>query len=287
MAPSRIAIVAPSSPFDRSLFDQGLGAISRRFKVTFSERLFSVDRYLAGSDPDRRAEFQTALDADDVRAICVARGGYGAMRLLPRLKWPTRPKILVGFSDVTALHACAQKAGWRSIHGPVVTQLAKQPASVISRLVDLLEGKAIAPLSGTATFASGIAEGPLIGGNLSVLTSLIGTPYMPPLRGAILLLEDVGERPYRIDRMMTHLILSGLLEGVAGIVLGEFTACEEKDADYSSEDVLRSQIEPLGVPCVAGFPIGHGDVNQPVPLGARVTLDADEQSLTFLEGVAK
>jgi muramoyltetrapeptide carboxypeptidase len=130
---------------------------------------------------------------------------------------------------------------------------------------------------------SGVAEGPLLGGNLSVLSRLLGTSFLPQAQGAILLLEDTGERPYRLDRIWTHLALMGLFGRVAGIVLGEFIACEEKDADYSSADVLRELAAATGLPCAAGFPIGHGAVNEPVPLGARVRLDADARRLTFLE----
>jgi muramoyltetrapeptide carboxypeptidase len=128
-----------------------------------------------------------------------------------------------------------------------------------------------------------VAEGPLLGGNLSVVTRLLGTPFMPALDGAILLLEDQGERPYRLDRMWTHLQLAGVFERVRAIVLGSFTGCEERDAPYSSAEVLRELALATGLPCAAGFPIGHGEVNEPVPLGVRVRLDADARSLVFLE----
>jgi muramoyltetrapeptide carboxypeptidase len=148
----------------------------------------------------------------------------------------------------------------------------------------LLEAISPAPaLSGTLTYVGGVAEGPLLGGNLSVVTRVLGTPFMPTLDGAILLLEDQGERPYRLDRMWTHLQLAGVFERVRGIVLGSFTGCEERDASYSSAEVLHELALATGLPCAAGFPIGHGDVNEPVPLGVRVRLDADARSLTFLE----
>ena len=209
-----------------------------------------------------------------------ARGGYGAMRLLPSLRFTT-PKLLVGFSDVTALHLAAQKHGWRSVHAPVLTQLGKQPTDVVERLFAVLEGQPVSPLPGTRTVSRGVAEGPLLGGNLSVLTRLIGTPWMPELCGSVLLIEDVGEQPYRLDRMWMHLRLAGLLEGVRGVAFGEFTGCDEKDAGYTSADVLDELASKLGVPCAAGFRIGHGDVNQPVLLGAPVRLDADARTLSF------
>ncbi len=129
----------------------------------------------------------------------------------------------------------------------------------------------------------GVAEGTLVGGNFAMLTQLIGTPFLPPLDGAILLLEDVGERPYKLDRMWTHLELAGVFREVRGIALGTFTACEEKDAQYTSAEVLRDLAQATGLPCAAGFPIGHGDENEIVPLGARVRLDAGAKRLEFLE----
>jgi muramoyltetrapeptide carboxypeptidase len=123
----------------------------------------------------------------------------------------------------------------------------------------------------------------LLGGNLSVLTRLLGTPFMPSLDGAILLLEDQGERPYRLDRMWTHLRLAGIFERIRGIALGSFTGCDEPDAGHTSAEVLRELAQSEGLPCVAGFPIGHGDLNEPVPLGVRVRLEADAATLTFLE----
>lgn len=279
-----VAVVAPCGPFDRPSFDKGLAVLASRYRPVFSPRLFDAWRYLAGRDEARADELQAALDDDALPAVFLARGGYGAMRLLPALRL-SRPKPLVGFSDATAFHLAMQARGWRTLHAPVLTQLGRQPPDVVARLFDLLEGRPVAPLAGTRTVVPGVAEGPLVGGNLSVLTRLLGTPYLPSLRGAVLLLEDVGERPYRLDRMWTHLRLAGALDGVAGVVLGEFTGCEEKDADYTSADVLDELAQALGVPCAAGFVIGHGEVNFPVALGARVRLDGDRQSLTFLEGL--
>ena len=275
----RVAVVAPSGPFDRPSFDKGLEVLARRYRPVFTERLFETHRYLAGTDASRGAELQQALADDGIRAVFAARGGYGAMRLLPSLRFTT-PRLVVGFSDVTALHLAAQRHGWRSLHAPVLTQLGKQPADVVERLFALLEGQPVSSLPGLRTVAGGVAEGPLIGGNLSVLSRLIGTPWMPDLRGAVLLLEDVGERPYRLDRMWTHLQLAGVLDGVRGVAFGEFTDCDEKDASYGSAEVLDELVRTLGVPCAAGFRIGHGEVNQPVMLGAPVRLDADARTLS-------
>lgn len=284
-----VHVIAPAGPFDRPGFEAGLALIRQRYTPVHRPDLFESHRYLAGEDERRWDELSAALLDFHARALFCARGGYGAMRLLPDLPLADgAPSVLVGFSDITAVHLALQAVGRVSIHGPVLTQLGRQPPDVHERLFRLLESpEPPPPLIGTATYVPGTAEGPLIGGNLSLVASLLGTPYMPSLDGAVLLLEDIGERPYRVDRMWTHLRLAGVFERVSGIVLGDFTACEEKDAAYSFADVLRSLAQEVSVPCAAGFPIGHGAVNQPVPLGTLVRLDAGEARLTFLEGAVR
>ena len=283
----RVAVIAPASAFERGPFDAGLALLDARYRTEYGNGLFERRRYLAGSDDRRLAELHAALTDPGIRAVFCARGGYGATRLLRQLAASApagAPKPLIGFSDITALHLWLQAHGRISIHGPVLTQLPRLSAATCTRLFDLLESvRPAPPLAGTATYVGGVAEGPLLGGNLSVFTRLLGTPYLPALDGAILLLEDQGERPYRLDRMWTHLQLAGVFERVRGIVLGSFTACEERGADYTSDEVLRELATSTGLPCAAGLPIGHGDVNEPVPLGVRVRLDADAARLTFLE----
>ena len=276
----RVAVVAPSGPFDRPSFEKGLEVLARRYQPVFTERIFQTHRYLAGTDGARSTELASVLCDNAIRAVFAARGGYGAMHLLPSLRLSS-PKHLIGFSDFTALHCAAQKHRWRSVHAPVLTQLGQQPPEVVERLFALLEGNAVTPLTGLRTVSPGLAEGPLLGGNLSVLTRLIGTPWLPDFRGSVLLIEDVGEKPYRLDRMWTHLQLAGLFTDVRAIVFGEFTGCDEKDADYGSAEVLDELAARLGIPCAAGFRIGHGEVNQPVVLGATVRLDADARTLSF------
>jgi len=283
----RVAVIAPASGFERSAFEAGLAVIAARYRTEYSDGMFERERYLAGSDARRLAELRAALADPGIRAVFCVRGGYGATRLLAELAAHApqgAPKPLVGFSDITALHLWMQAHGRISIHGPVLTQLHRLALSTHARLFELLESaRPAAPLAGTATYVGGTAEGPLLGGNLSVLTRLLGTPFMPPLDGAILLLEDQGERPYRLDRMWTHLRLAGVFERARGIALGSFTGCEEPEAGYTSAEVLRELAQSEGLPCAAGFPVGHGEVNEPVPLGVRVRLDAAAASLTFLE----
>ena len=281
----RLGVVAPSGPFERERFDRGVAVLAGRYQVEVAPEAASRHRYLAGPDAARAASFQRFLDDEGIATIVAARGGYGAMRILPSLA-VRRPLTVLGFSDITAIHLAWQTRGYRSIHGPVATQLGSQPADVVARTFELLEGRQVEPLSGTEVVRAGVVEGPLLGGNLSLLASLVGTRWMPSLSGAVLLIEDVGERPYRLDRMWTHLALAGALDGVVGIVLGEFTDCEEKDATFTAREVLHELVSALGVPVLAGLPIGHGAVNHPVVLGAKVRLDATAKRLEFIEGLA-
>jgi muramoyltetrapeptide carboxypeptidase len=284
-----VAIVAPAGPFDRAALEAGLAILSKRYRVRYDERIHSRERYLAGDDNRRFAELTRALADPDIKAVFCARGGYGAMRLLPRLAaWaaehPLALKPLIGFSDITALHQWFQSNAIASIHAPVLTQLGRVPAESPQRLFSLLESTAPAqPLTGTETYVGGTVEGPLLGGNLSVFTRLLGTPFMSPLDDGILLLEDLSEQPYRLDRMWTHLELAGVFRKIRGVVLGQFIGCEPRDGGYTAADVLRDLAAATGLPCASGFPIGHGDVNEAVPLGVRVRLEADVARLTFLE----
>jgi muramoyltetrapeptide carboxypeptidase len=213
------------------------------------------------------------------------------MRLLPRV-WPNPNesaladvpgKLLVGFSDITALHAALQATGHVSIHGPVVTQLATQPPAIVERFFAMLEDATAPPPVAGTPMVGGVVEGPLLGGNLSIITRLLGTPWLPDLTGAVLLLEDVGERPYRIDRMWTHLRLAGVFERVRGFALGDFTDCEDAEGSFTLRDVLYDLVRETGLPCVGFLPIGHDAINVPVPLGTRVRLDGGAGTLSFLE----
>jgi muramoyltetrapeptide carboxypeptidase len=289
---ARVAVVAPAGPLDRDSLDAGLRILAGRYDVTWDPGLLSRTRYLAGDDHRRGAELAAALADPRIGGIVAARGGYGSMRILSHV-WPSvdgapagpgPAKVLVGFSDITALHAALQTAGRVSVHGPVATQLAAQPPAVVQRLFAMLEDGTAppAPVDGTPV-VGGVAEGPLLGGNLSVLTRLLGTPWLPDVTGAVLLLEDVGERPYRIDRMWTHLRLAGVFGRVVGLALGSFTDCEDPEGAFTLRDVLWGLAGETGLPCVGELPIGHGAVNVPVALGARVRLDGGAGALAFLE----
>lgn len=282
-----VRVIAPSSPFDPEPFERGLTILSTRLGLRPRMRadVAARWRYLAGDDARRAEEWREAVADPEARAILCARGGYGAMRLLPAIDPApllARPKLLLGFSDVTALHAVLNRAGLATVHGPGVTQLARLPDEALRHLEAVLRRSAPpagagrpaagAGLEGSASIHPGRASGPLLGGSLTLLSHLAGTPYAPRLEGAILLLEDVGEKPYRLDRYLTHLSLAGALRGVAGIALGQLTACDDENA--RGAEVVREAVLALGVPAIEGIPAGHEDGNFALPLGARATLVA-------------
>ncbi|HET8539490.1 MAG TPA: LD-carboxypeptidase [Anaeromyxobacter sp.] len=283
-----VRVIAPSSPFDPDAFARGVEALSGRLGLVPRMRDDVVARraYLAGDDARRIEEWREAVGDPEARAIFCARGGYGAMRILPAVDpapLRERPKLLVGFSDVTALHAVLNRAGLATVHGPVVTQLGRAPEDALAHLEALLAGTAPradawgSPPPGAGVVAArtirpGRASGPLLGGTLAILAHLAGTPFAPPLDGAILFLEEVGEAPYRIDRYLTHLRLAGALDGIAGLAVGGLTRCD--DAGVLGADVVRDVALELGVPAIEGVPAGHDDANFALPLGARATLVA-------------
>ena len=251
--------------------------------------------YLAGRDPERRGDLEAAARRGAELLACV-RGGWGAARLLEEpLGLPHR--WLLGFSDVTSLlwAQLAQGQGG-AIHGPLLTTLAAEPPWSQERLRRLLFGEPLADLQGVG-WSGGTAAGPLLAANLTVATHLLGTPHLPDLRGAILVLEDVGEAPYRIERMLTHWRLSGALQQLAGIGLGQFSDCDDAPSEdapaegpstdekldrFSLEQVLRERTADLGVPVVSGLPVGHVAGNAALPLGAWAELDADRGLLRML-----
>jgi muramoyltetrapeptide carboxypeptidase len=283
---ARIYAVAPSSPFPRDEFERGVQRLQQRYQVRFDPAIFTRSGYLAGDDARRLGELHAALHDDSVDAIVAARGGYGAARLLDRVDVASiarKPKLLVGFSDVTALHALWARAGVGSLHGMMLAALGRAGDARVQQWIAAVEGALPAPLTGLRSIGAlrARASGILVGGNLAVLTALIGTPYLPPLDGCVLFLEDVGERPYRVDRMLTTWQLAGLLHTPAAIVLGGFHDCAPNADGVTIDDVLHERLGALDVPVLAGVPVGHGDDSRELPLGARVHVDAARGSLTF------
>ncbi len=235
----------------------------------------SAHRYFAGPDDLRRADLQAAL-VGDYSAVFVVRGGFGAQRIVDDLDWAAireaAPRHVVGFSDVTALHqALRVRVGWGSIHGPVVTRLGESSDAVLGRLRALLfEPTSVKDLFEGEMLVDGAAVGPLVGGNLKLLATGVGTADQGSAAGCIVALEDVTEAPpYRVDALVTQLLRSGWLDGARAVVLGGFTECGPLD---ELREVFVDRLEPLGVPVLWGASFGHIDENLAFPLGDEVTL---------------
>ena len=249
------------------------------------------DGYLAGTDAQRLGDLNAALNDDGIDAVWCIRGGYGVMRILETVDYAAlrrHPKVIVGYSDVTALHAAiATRCETVSFHGPTARgQLSAFSRESLQRAIMGESSCGTAPAA--RTLAPGRVRGRLVGGNLALLCALTGTPYAPDYRDAILVVEDVNEAVYRIDRMLTQLRLGGQLARCRAIVFGQFAdiptdSPEESLGARTLDDVLREVADAVGVPCIAGAPVGHVADQWTLPLGAEAELDADTVTLRILE----
>ena len=274
---ARVRLIAPSGVFDRALFEKGAARLAQRYDVAFDEGIFTQSGYLAGSDARRRDELLAALDDPHCQAIVCARGGYGALRIVPGVPVAAlarAPKLLVGFSDVTALHVAWQRARVTSVHGAMAATLGKLDDLPFERWVRCMEGAPLPPIEELETITPGEAKGVLVGGNLSILCALEGTPYSAHAMNRIVFLEDTGEAPYRVDRMLTSLRLAGFFDGARGVVLGAFTKSSAAPYGTTVEDVLRERLGDLEIPVIRGVPAGHVEDNLEIPLGIEVTISA-------------
>ena len=297
-----IAVVAPSGWVSASRLAVGVDLLrSWGFDVRVMPATASSRGYLAGESDEQNAEELTACFADpDVAGILCARGGYGAMRLLPYMDWEVvraNPTFFCGYSDITALHqAIRSETGLVTFHGSMVQRQGDEPGlhpwSAASLRTAMTSSEPLGviglPEDGPpiATLVPGRATGRLVGGNLTLVAALVGTRWRPDARGCVLLLEDTDEAPYRLDRMLTQLLLAGVLDGVQGIVFGDSPTCDRRPEDRRSlslTEVLRDRLGGLDVPLVYGFPCGHTPWRATLPLGVSVTLDADAGTLTVLE----
>ncbi|MBX3185392.1 MAG: LD-carboxypeptidase [Labilithrix sp.] len=282
-----VAVVAPASPFDREELLRGLAWLRTRYRLKVASSILSRTGYLAGDDDRRAAELASAFVDPEVSAVVFARGGYGTMRIVDRVPWSAldaRPKWLVGFSDATALHVVANARGVATVHAPNVTGLGRSitPAERAALLACLERPDQRAAWRGLEVFRRGSASGPMIGGNLALVAAMAAAGRLVVPEGAILALEDVTERPYRIDRMLTSLRLGGHLARASGIVFGGFTQCDPGPDGVLASEVLRERTRDLGVPVVAGAPFGHGAPNQAFILGGCATIDDDVVSFDRL-----
>jgi len=278
---SLIGVCAPASPFDRDELFRGLAWLRTRYRLRLSSSILERTGYTAGDDARRSRELAAAMADPEVEAIVCARGGYGAMRILDDLPWDAfraRAKWLVGFSDITALHTMANARGICSLHASNVTGLGRTiSAGERASLIHALEGRLSDPWTHLERVHHGRnaspVRGPLLGGNLALLVGMAAGNRLALPDGAILAFEDVTERPYRLDRMVTSLRLGGHLGRLGAIVLGGFTQCDPGPDGVTAAEVLAQCTAGLGIPVVAGAPFGHGAPNRAFVLGATATLD--------------
>ncbi len=287
-----VAVTSPSGPVQAPRLDAGLAVLEQwGLEVRLMDnvrRQHDQLSYLSSDDATRAADFSQAWCDPSVRAVFCARGGYGAQRMVDLLDWErlaaAGPKVLVGFSDVTALHqAFASRLGLSTIHGPVVTSLGAAGETARDHLRQLLferSARLLVTPSAVPVLSGGRAEGPLVGGNLAMLAAEAGTPNAQPAEGSIAVLEDVEEELYRLDRMLTQLLRSGWFAGVRGVALGQFTDCGSAD---SLRYLFTERLGQLGVPILWDLPIGHVDGNLAFPLGVTAVLDGGAGTLRLAE----
>ena len=295
----RVALVCPAGPVDEARIETALARCRHLGLEPVPGRSIRARAgYLAGTDAERAGDLAEAMAAD-VSAIWAIRGGYGTLRTLQHVDLAplvARPRPFIGFSDNTAIELALHRLGLVSFHGPHAghPHFPEATEAAFRAVLQRPEPAGLLPAgvevdSPPVTLVSGRAEGPLIGGNLALLAATCGTPYQPDTTGALLFIEDVSEPLYRIDRMLMQLRLAGLLDNVAGLVFGEFTAMadpilrSEAAADGCLEDVLHDLLAPLGVPTALGLPFGHGRENWTLPLGVRARFDADAGTLELVE----
>ena len=296
-----LGIIAPASaPPDPKNLDRAVSVLEKLgYRIKLAPNVRKRWGFLAGSDRERASDLMRMFTDRKVNAIFCVRGGYGTARLLPLLDYAAiraNPKIFVGYSDITSLHcAFLKKAGLVSFHGPMLNSdfvNDDMPQSTVKSFFRLLsEPVAYGSIAQgyrrqtLETLRRGVARGPLIGGNLTILCTTIGTPWQPDFRGRILFLEDLSEEPYRMDRMLTYLLNAGVLQQVAGIAIGINKDCVDpkaktaKEYRQTLEDVFRDRLLPLKVPVVMGLPFGHIPHNATLPVGGEVLLDAHRGEL--------
>ena len=291
-AGDKIGIITPGSGLLAGQYETIVENIEKTgLTPVYSKYLRSQNGFIAGTDEQRLEDLHTMFEDDSIKAIICGRGGYGSARILDQIDYTlirNNPKVFVGFSDITALHSAFLKnSGLVSFHGPVGASVfsdytLKNFKSVLMRG----EQTSFQTNSDYYVIEGGETSGQLVGGNLSIVMSLMGTPYELDMDGKILFLEEIGEKPYRIDRMLTQLSLAGKLQKLKGIVLGNWAHCDVSASlktSFTLKETLKERLGDLGIPCAYGFKIGHVDDNSTLPFGLSVYFDADNKILKLLE----
>ena len=282
-----VGIIAPAGPVDPSELESAIGLLEAfGHRAISANRLYDRKEYLAGDDEVRLEALHDMFEDQEIKAILCARGGYGTLRILDRIDFKLireHPKIIVGYSDITALLLSIYRhTGLVTFHGPVVREFLKNDEKNLNATLELVRGGTLPRLDLTDgnVLRQGKGIGILLGGNLSLITSLLGTTFLPSFKGAILFIEERDEPLYRIDRMLTHLRLSGVLDGIHGLVAGRFEACGDMDAIGG---LLLDTVKDQDIPVMTGLPVGHGKENITLPLGLKVSIDTDQMALSLAE----
>ncbi|OQY02610.1 MAG: hypothetical protein B6I26_00190 [Desulfobacteraceae bacterium 4572_130] len=273
-----IGICAPSGTFNKTEFNQGLNIIKKMgFKIYIPKGLNKKKRYFAGSDIHRANIINHLFSNNDIKAIICAKGGFGAIRILPFLDYNiirNNPKLFVGFSDITSLLSVFEnKCFFQVIHGPVITSLGENSSTTLKSFFNILTS-----FSSKVTFENDIilykgnAQGILSGGNLTTICHLMGTNFQPGFKEKILFLEETREAPYRIDRMLTQMKMAGAFNGIKGVVAGSFNDCGDINMIF---EILLEIFHEFQIPVLAGLDAGHGKTNLCLPLGKMVRLDSN------------
>jgi muramoyltetrapeptide carboxypeptidase len=285
----RIGVVAPAGRVDREEVESGIAAIRvEGFEVELGANLFGTKGYLAGEPQSRARDLVDFFQRSDIDAIFCARGGFGSIQLLPYLSATLQAsaKIFVGYSDITILlNWLRQFHGMITFHAPMVAMDLARGLNAQSRshFWPLLTGELKSwKINLTEVIRPGFAEGDMIGGCLSLLVTTLGTPYEIDTAGKVLFLEDVGEKPYRIERMMTQLLMAGKLDRPAGVLFGDFTRCDDA-GPRDFREIVTDLFRHASYPVVMGVRAGHGDENLALPFGARMALDGNRATLELLE----
>ena len=282
-----IGVIAPAGPVAQEEIQPTIDLLNKRgFHTHEASNLFQRNGYLAGHDEERLDDLHSMFSNNSINAIFCARGGYGSIRILDKIDYDVivnNPKIIVGYSDITALlFAIFKKTGLVTFHGPVLRDLIQDDGDNLGDFLDLASSRTprIVDLSGGMVLNRGKARGMVIGGNLSIISSLIGTAFMPMMKGAILFIEDKGEPLYRIDRMLSHLRLSGVIDDLSGLIAGRFVDCGNIS---DINELLRDFTSRIDIPVINGLLVGHDVENKTIPIGIHAELDTENMTLSFLE----
>jgi len=294
-----IGLIAPASPEDPDKIKKSIEFFkSLGFKIKEGKHLYDKWGYLAGNDRDRAEDFMNMFLDDEVDMILCVRGGYGSMRILPFLDFKVirhNPKILVGFSDITVfLNTIFQKCDLITFHGPMGSSNLQDEETLKNFLSTLMNGYRPYKLSNPSNInlncnIRGYAKGKIVGGNLSLIASTLGTPYEIDTEDNILFIEDVGEQPYAIDRMLTHLHLAGKLKKCKGFILGQFTNCflPHYERSLTLNEVIKDRILSLKKPTLSNFMSGHDYPKLTIPIGAEARIDCYKGEIDILERVVQ